>query len=80
MPATNTPAANEGENDPAANGERNTETPEDDIWNSPIDWYEIQTVLEEMKHGKSAGLHGIPALLRNRDAETENGPSSIKTP
>ena len=79
VPATNTPAANEGENDPAASGERNTENPEDDIWNSPIDWYEIQTVLEEMKHGKSAGLDGIPALLRNRDAETENGPSSIIT-
>ena len=79
VPATNTPAANEGENDPAANGERNTENPEDDIWNSPIDWYKIQTVLEEMKNGKSAGLDGIPALFRNRDAETENGPSSIKT-
>ena len=56
VPVTNTPAANEGENDPAANGERNTENPEDDIWNSPIDWYEIQTVLEEMKHGEERGV------------------------
>ncbi|KAK8820159.1 hypothetical protein WA577_006226 [Blastocystis sp. JDR] len=72
----NTPATNEGETHPAENPE-NPE--EDDIWNSPIDWYEIQTVLEEMKNGKSAGLDGIPALFRNRDAETENGPSSIKT-
>ena len=73
----NTPATNEGETHPAENPE-NPE--EDDIWNSPIDWYKIQTVLEEMKNGKSAGLDGIPALFRNRDAETENGPSSIKTP
>lgn len=72
----NTPATNEGETHPAENPE-NPE--EDDIWNSPIDWYEIQTVLEEIKNGKSAGLDGIPALFRNRDPETENGPSSIKT-
>ena len=72
----NTPDTNEGETHPAENPE-NPE--EDDIWNSPIDWYEIQIVLEEIKNGKSAGLDGIPAQLANRDPETENGPSSIKT-